>query len=99
MLMVGNKEAWFVLQVLAANRSGRGAPSQATAPLLLKSQRAPPKINKKALGGEEGRIKCRTNHHLVMEVTVEGAPPPKTSWWKDDKVDLFHTSPPPGPFL
>ena len=27
---------------------------------------------------------CKVNQQMILEVPVEGAPAPETSWWRDD---------------
>ena len=28
---------------------------------------------------------CKVNQQMILEVPVEGAPAPTTSWWRDDQ--------------
>ena len=68
--------------MIAVNREGRSNTSNPTQPQLIKAQRAPPKIARKSFEIEDnGFIKCRKNQQFVLDVQVEGTPPPKTSWW------------------
>ena len=56
-------------------------------PQVIKSQKCPPRINRKALtteGQEDCVIVCKVNQQLVLQVPVEGAPEPVTTWYKGD---------------
>ena len=73
----------YYIQVTSVNRDGKSDPSAPTQEQTIKAQRAPPKIDRKSLGGEEGFVKCRANQQMVLDVKMEGAPPPKTLWIRD----------------
>ena len=55
--------------------------STANAP-QIKATKAPPKIIRKQFS--EGHVDCKVNQQMILEVPVEGAPAPTTSWWRDD---------------
>ena len=63
-------------------RGSKSSPSEATAPQLIKATKAPPKIILKQFS--EGHVDCKVNQQMILEVPVEGAPAPETSWWRDD---------------
>jgi len=66
----------YEFRVFAENRSGRGPASDMTLPLLVKSQKAPPKICRKVF--EDKTVKV--NQQLDLTVPVEGEPAPECSW-------------------
>lgn len=66
----------YEFRVFAENRSGRGPASDMTLPLMVKSQKAPPKICRKTM--EEKTVKV--NQQLDLTVPVEGEPAPECTW-------------------
>jgi len=66
----------YEFRVVAKNRAGMSQPSDATMSLLVKAQKAPPKIDRKAM--EEKTVKV--NQQLDMSIPVEGEPSPEC-WW------------------
>lgn len=67
----------YEFRVLAENRVGKSSPSECTLPVLVKSQKAPPKICRKAM--EERVIKV--NQQLDLSIPVEGEPAPDCQWF------------------
>lgn len=78
----GSKDDLF--QVVAVNRAGKSKPSESTLPQVIKSTKVPPKINKRAFG-DDGKVTVKVNQQLALDVKVEGAPVPETSWWLGDQ--------------
>eukprot|EP00092_Neocalanus_flemingeri_P076019 GFUD01094257.1.p1 GENE.GFUD01094257.1~~GFUD01094257.1.p1 ORF type:complete len:1559 (+),score=423.64 GFUD01094257.1:143-4819(+) len=72
-LTTGSK---YEFRVLAENRCGSGPASDVTNPLLVKSQKAPPKICRKTMVEKILRV----NQQLDLSVPVEGEPAPECSW-------------------
>jgi len=66
----------YEFRVSAENRAGKSGPSESTLPLVVKSQKAPPRICRKAM--EEKIIK--TNQQLDLSIPVEGEPAPECKW-------------------
>lgn len=66
----------YEFRVFAENRSGRGPASDMTLPLLVKTQKAPPKICRKSM--EEKTVKV--NQQLDLTIPVEGEPSPECTW-------------------
>ena len=62
--------------------SHRDASSLNSNPTQIKATKAPPKIIRKQFS--EGHVDCKVNQQMILEVPVEGAPAPETSWWRDD---------------
>jgi len=66
----------YEFRVYAENRSGRGPASDTTMPLLVKSQKAPPKICRKTF---EDKV-VKVNQQLDLTIPVEGEPAPECTW-------------------
>lgn len=66
----------YEFRVWAENRAGKSSPSDCTMPLLVKAQKAPPKICRKSM---EERI-IKTNQQLDLSIPVEGEPAPDCKW-------------------
>jgi len=75
----------YEFRVLAENRAGQSNPSEPTLPIIVKAQKAPPKICRKAM--EEKIVK--TNQQLDLSVPVEGEPAPEC-WWERDGKDVVN---------
>ena len=69
----------YEFRVLAENRGGKSGPSDVTLPLLVKTQKAAPRIDRKAM--EEKSVKV--NQQLDLSVTVDGEPAPECTWQKN----------------
>ena len=73
----------YEFRVIAENRAGKSKASEPTLPLVVKAQKAPPKICRKSM--EEKSIK--TNQQLDLSVPVEGEPAPEC-WWEINGKDV-----------
>lgn len=75
----------YEFRVLAENRAGQSNPSESTPPMIVKAQKAPPRICRKSM--EEKVVK--TNQQLDLSVPVEGEPAPEC-WWERDGKDIVN---------
>jgi len=66
----------YEFRVVAENRNGKSGPSDITLPILVKSQKEAPKIDRKAM--EERSVKV--NQQLDLSVPVKGEPAPDFCW-------------------
>lgn len=66
----------YEFRVRAENRAGKSEPSDVTIPLLVKSQKAPPKICRKSLVDKNIKV----NQQLDLSIPVEGEPAPECKW-------------------
>ena len=73
----------YEFRVLAKNRAGESKPSEATTPLVVKAQKAAPKIDRSAM--EEKAVKV--NQQLDLAVPVIGEPVPHC-WWLFNGVEI-----------
>ena len=73
----------YEFRVLAQNRNGNSPVSDTTLPVLVKAQKAPPKIDRKAMGERVVKV----NQQLDLSVEVEGEPSPEC-WWQKDGADI-----------
>jgi len=70
----------YEFRVVAENRAGKGRPSESTLPLMVKAQKAAPRICRKTLQDEKA---VKVNQQLDLAVPVEGEPAPECWWLKD----------------
>ena len=73
----------YEFRVLAQNRNGNSPASETTLPVLVKSQKAAAKIDRKALGDRVVKV----NQQLEISVEVVGEPAPEC-WWQRDGKDV-----------
>ncbi len=79
----------YLMQVVAVNRGSRSKPSETAGPLLAKATKAPPKIIRKPFS--EGFVSCKANQQMMLDVVVDGAPAPETSWWDAEGKEIKST--------
>ncbi|XP_040583966.1 twitchin [Lepeophtheirus salmonis] len=68
----------YEFRVLAQNRVGLGPPSEVTIPLLVRAQKSPPEISRKAVPESKS---VKVNQQFVIEIPVHGVPEPDITWW------------------
>lgn len=77
----------YEFRVVAENRAGKSRPSEPTLPLLVKAQKAAPRICRQTLQEDKA---VKVNQQLDLTVPVEGEPAPEC-WWLKDGQDLSAT--------
>ena len=70
----------YQFRVKAINKAGESAPSDPSRPLLAKSRRLPPKIDRSMLSD----IRIKKGELINFNVNVEGEPNPRCTWSLND---------------